>query len=273
MSPNRFERDDDVEAVGEAHEMRGQDVDVELVGPDAGIARGHRLEALVPVRHRDRDAVRLGRRRDVLRRPLRGELERELQDAVDALAREHGLLEHDLAVGALVHAPADRRVLALGVLADDDEVDVAGLAVRERRRDAGHQAARPQVHVLVEARGGTGSASPTATRGPAPSPASRPRRRRSRRAATGSRTSPPASSGRASRSGRSPRRIRCHSKSMPKRRAAASSTRSPSGTTLLADAVARNDRDAMRCHRPLLSFDILARGPEAAIRAMRWNAA
>ncbi len=35
------------------------------------IVRGHRAEALVPVRHRDRDAVRLGRRREVLRGPRR----------------------------------------------------------------------------------------------------------------------------------------------------------------------------------------------------------
>ncbi len=82
---------------------------------------------------------------------VRGEIERELQDAVDPLAREHGFLEHDLALGPLEHPPADRRILALGVLADDDEIDVAGLAVRERARDPGHQPARPQVHVLVEA--------------------------------------------------------------------------------------------------------------------------
>ncbi len=81
---------------------------------------------------------------------VRAQVEREAQHAVDALAREHRLLEHDLALGALVHAAAHRRVLALGVLADDDEVDVARLAVGERRRDAGHQLARAQVHVLVE---------------------------------------------------------------------------------------------------------------------------
>ena len=50
------------------------------------ILRRHRAEAFVPVRHRDRDAVGLGRRRDVPLRPLRCELEREFQDAVDALA-------------------------------------------------------------------------------------------------------------------------------------------------------------------------------------------
>ena len=58
------------------------------------------------------------------------QLEGEAQDAVHALAREHRLLEHDLALGALEHAPADRRVLAFGIFAHDDEIDVAGLAVR-----------------------------------------------------------------------------------------------------------------------------------------------
>ena len=60
--------DDDVEPVGVQHEVRGEDVDVVLVGPDVRILRGHRPEALVPVRHGDRDAVRLGRRGHVLLR-------------------------------------------------------------------------------------------------------------------------------------------------------------------------------------------------------------
>ena len=84
-------------------------------------------------------------------RARRGELERELQDAVDAFAREHRFLEHDLALGALEQAPADRRILAFGVLAHDDEVDVARLAIGERRRDAWHQPAWTHVDVLVEA--------------------------------------------------------------------------------------------------------------------------
>src|SRR5207244_4841053 len=99
----------------------------------------------------DRDAVRLGRRRHVLRGTLARQLEGEAKDPVDALAREHRLLEHDLALGAFEHATADRRVLAFGVLAHDDEVDVARLAVGERARDSRHQAARAQVHVLIEA--------------------------------------------------------------------------------------------------------------------------
>ena len=61
--------DDDVEAAPAA--ARSARVRMSmwiLVGADVRILRRHRAEALVPVRHRDRDAVRLGRRRDVLRR-------------------------------------------------------------------------------------------------------------------------------------------------------------------------------------------------------------
>src|SRR5438128_1634261 len=54
-------RYDDVEPVRMRDEVRGQDIDVELVPADVGILLGHCLDALVPVRHRDRDAVRLGR--------------------------------------------------------------------------------------------------------------------------------------------------------------------------------------------------------------------
>ena len=61
-----------------------------------------------------------------------------------------GLLNDDLVVGALEHPSADRRVLAFVVLAHDPEVDVAGLAAGERRADPGHQPHRPQVDVLLE---------------------------------------------------------------------------------------------------------------------------
>src|SRR2546425_8274834 len=107
------------------------------------------LHDALPI-YRDRDAVGLRRRGQVFFRALLREVERELQDPVHALAREARLLEDDLAVGALVHAPAHARVLPLGVLTHDEEVDVAGLAVDERRAHAGHEPARAQVHVLIE---------------------------------------------------------------------------------------------------------------------------
>ena len=95
--------------------------------------------------------------------------------------REDRLLRRELVLGALVHAPADRRVLALVVLAHDPEVDVAGLAVGERAGHAGHEAHRAQVHVLAGTRAGSGSAGPRARRGRARRESPR-RRGRSRRA-------------------------------------------------------------------------------------------
>jgi hypothetical protein len=41
-------------------------------------------------------------------------------------------------------------VLTFGVLAHADHVDLGGTAIGERRRDAGHQSHRPQVHPLPE---------------------------------------------------------------------------------------------------------------------------
>ena len=79
-----------------------------------------------------------------------GEIERELQHALGAVPREDRLLHHELALGAFEHRAADRRILAFGVLAHDHEVDVAGLAARERRGHAVEQTRRAQVDVLVE---------------------------------------------------------------------------------------------------------------------------
>ncbi|MNP31093.1 hypothetical protein D3C76_1241990 [compost metagenome] len=77
-------------------------------------------------------------------------IERVLEDAVDATAGEHRLLQHELVLGALEHAAAQGGVLALGVLADHHEVDVARLTAGQRARHAGEQAHRADVHVLVE---------------------------------------------------------------------------------------------------------------------------
>ncbi len=86
----------------------------------------------------------------MLLRPLPGEVEGVADDAVDADARHHGLLHHELALGVGEHTPADRRIFALGVLAHDDEVDVTGLAAGERRTHARHQPHRPQIDILIE---------------------------------------------------------------------------------------------------------------------------
>ena len=66
------------------------------------------------------------------------------------IARHHRLLHHEFTVGVREHAAADRGIFALGVFAHHPEIDIAGLAVGERRRHAGHQPHRAQVDVLVE---------------------------------------------------------------------------------------------------------------------------
>src|SRR5690606_11917345 len=83
------------------------------------------------------------------------ELESVTQYTVHAMARHHGFLDHDLARCAGVHAPAHAAVLALGVLAHDDHVDLAGLTRRaiaadHRCGDPGHEARGAQVDVLIE---------------------------------------------------------------------------------------------------------------------------
>ena len=73
-----------------------------------------------------------------------GQLEGESQDAIDAGPREDRFLHDEFALGAREHPAADGGVLALGVLSDHEEVDVAGLAIGQRalgRRASGAPAA------------------------------------------------------------------------------------------------------------------------------------
>ena len=86
-----------------------------------------------------------------LARPGPGQLEGEAHDPLDAGAG------HDRDVGrgfdrmALVDPAADARVLAFGVLAHDDPVEVVRTAALQRAVDPGQDARRPDVGVLVEA--------------------------------------------------------------------------------------------------------------------------
>ena len=130
--------------------MGGQNVDVILVGAHVGILRGHRFETFIPKRHRDGDAVGLGGRRQVFLRPAARQLERVAKNAVHAVAREHDLLHCNLVVAASVEAAADLGVFALVVFADDVEIDVARVAVAQRRFDAGHEPHWPDVRILAK---------------------------------------------------------------------------------------------------------------------------
>ena len=82
--------------------------------------------------------------------PALREVERKLEDAVDADARHHGLLNDDFSRRLGKHPAADRRVLSFRIFPHDVEIDIAGLAIRQRRGNAWHQADRTKIDVLIE---------------------------------------------------------------------------------------------------------------------------
>lgn len=119
--------DDHVEHIRALHEVRRQDVDVVLVDGDARVGARHLAHARVPVRHRDADAVALGRAREPLPRPALRQLEGVPQHPVHARPRHDRLLDHRLPLRPLEDLAPDAAVLALRVLAHDPEVNVSGL--------------------------------------------------------------------------------------------------------------------------------------------------
>ena len=119
----------DVGILGFADFVEGAFPQVEGVGEDVGLAaQGERLLAVALARV----------------------LERVAQAALDALACVDRLLDGDLVGRASLEEAAGAGVEALGVLADDDEVDLLGSLVAERRVDAGVELDRAQVDVEVE---------------------------------------------------------------------------------------------------------------------------
>ena len=78
------------------------------------------------------------------------EFKRELQNPIDAGACHHRLLGHEFTVGIREHPAAHGRIFAFGVFPHHPEIDVAGLAARERRRHSRHQPHRTKICILVE---------------------------------------------------------------------------------------------------------------------------
>jgi len=79
-----------------------------------------------------------------------GELERKALDALDAGAGEDGDIEADLVGMALMHPPARPGIFTLGVLAHDHPVEIARTDTAQRPLDAGQEAGRADIGVLVE---------------------------------------------------------------------------------------------------------------------------
>src|SRR6185503_11211956 len=109
------------------------------------------VEDALPEVEREGEDVRLPAERERLPPvPLLRVLERVAQAALDALPSVDGLLHRDLVRGAALERAAGARVQPLGVLAHDDEVDVLGPLVLERRVDARIELDGPKVDVEVE---------------------------------------------------------------------------------------------------------------------------
>ena len=110
---------------------------------------GDLLRDLVPEHVAEARGVRLRRARDHAA-PRLGLLERVAQHPLDARAGEDAHLDRDLARQRPVRPAADACVLALGVLAHEEHVDVGRAATGERAGDAFEQARRPEVRPEVE---------------------------------------------------------------------------------------------------------------------------
>ena len=170
----------------------------------------------------------------LLARPGPGQFERKLQHPVDADARHHGLLDHDSrSVPSYMRPPMleySPSVFSRTIIMSMSPALQAG----QRRADAGHQARRAQVDVLVELAAELEQRTPQRhVVGNLVRPADGAEVDRVV-AADAAPSSRPASSGRAARSSPSRRsRSGRTAAAMPKRLAAASSTRKPSGMTSL----------------------------------------
>src|SRR5690554_6741645 len=140
----------DIEPVGMQDEVGGKDVDMELVDMDLGVVVRHGGYPLVPPGHGNSDAIGLGRRGKLLAWPGLGQLESVLQHPVGAVAGHDRFLNDNFALGAFKHFATDTGVFALGILAYDVEINIAGLTVGQWAFDAWQQLAGAQVDVLIE---------------------------------------------------------------------------------------------------------------------------
>ncbi|SBL37239.1 Uncharacterised protein [Klebsiella oxytoca] len=132
------------------HETGAQNINMLLIPFHLRVLLRHRFDALVPEGHADGEAVRFGRRGQGSARAALRQLKSVAQDAVNAAAGKHRLLNHHFMFGSRIHMAAKSGILPFGVFTNHVEIDIAGLFTRQRAGDAGEQAHRTQVDVLVE---------------------------------------------------------------------------------------------------------------------------
>ena len=138
--------------MGAADEVHGGGIDQEGLGGDVGELGGDVVEGAVPKDHAVALGVGLGDGGDAFAAvAAAGEFEGVADDAFATAAGKDGGLDGDLFGLVVIEEAADLGILAFGVFADDDHVDVAGVAVGERGVDAIEKDGRADVGELVEA--------------------------------------------------------------------------------------------------------------------------
>ena len=111
---------------------RGGGIDQFLVPGDVGKFAAHFQRDLVPHHHRVTLCIRFGDHRQMLARPRLRQLEGEALDAGHAGARHDRDIGGDFDRMALVRAPADTGILALGIFANNHPVQVIRPEARQR---------------------------------------------------------------------------------------------------------------------------------------------
>ena len=141
-----------IEIFRPAHEIHTGAVDQQRLGFHLRVFRRYFVEYLIPEDHSESLGVGFGDRGHFAALVAADAVfESGADDALGAAPSEDVGLEDRFIRGAGVQPPAYRGVFALGVFAEDDQVDVAGLLAGQRRIDAGIQIGRADADALVEA--------------------------------------------------------------------------------------------------------------------------
>src|SRR4051812_27548149 len=142
-------RDDRVDGSRLEHHPRGHRIHEDAIRLHVRVFRGDFVKDFIPQHHAVALRVRLGDERQVLARPFARQLEGEAVDPFHAGTREHGNFGGNFIFEPGMNSSARARVLALGVLADDDPVDLA--CISQVRSDSREETRGADVGVLVEA--------------------------------------------------------------------------------------------------------------------------
>ncbi|BAK13564.1 probable tartrate dehydrogenase/decarboxylase [Pantoea ananatis AJ13355] len=118
-----------IKPVGMQHKIGGKNINMIFIHLDLGIVLTHRLNAVIPVGHGNRDTVRFSGRGQVFFGPTLGQFEGKLQNAIDAHAGHDRFLNDHLPLGAGEHGAAHAGILAFGVFPHHVEIDIARLTV------------------------------------------------------------------------------------------------------------------------------------------------